>query len=158
MGAQGEALATRLQQATDQLIATIDGCPDAQWQTATTVEGWSAGVTAHHAAGSIEPTTGLLVAVATGAALPPLTAEAIDARNAQHAQQFAHCTKAETIALARQGVAQAASMLQGLGDEQLAHTATLALIGPQPVSAAQLGEFLVLGHLQGHLQSMQAAL
>ena len=45
--------------------------------------------------------------------------DAINRGNAEHAIQFAHATKAETLALLRQSGAAAAAMVRGLGDTQL---------------------------------------
>jgi DinB superfamily len=156
MGAQGESLATKLQLATDQLIAAVDSCSDAHWKAKTSAEGWSVGVAAHHAAGGIAPTSGMVQAVANGMPLPPITMEILDGGNAEHAKQFANCTRAETLDLARKNSAGAISMLRGLSDEQLGKTATLALMNNATVSAAQLAEMAVVGHVQGHLQSIKA--
>ena len=156
MGAQGESLATKLQLATDQLIAAVDSCSDAHWKAKTSAEGWSVGVAAHHAAGGIGPTSELVQATANGMPLPPITMEIVDGGNAEHAKQAANCTRAETLDLARKQVAGATAMLRGLSDEQLGKTPTLAFMNNATVSAAQLAEMLVVGHVQGHLQSIKA--
>jgi len=158
MATQGEALAARVDLLTQEIAGVIDGCSEQQWQKACAGEGWSVGVTAHHLAGGISPTAGLVQAVATGQPLPPLTAEIIDADNAVHAQQFASCTKAETLALLKSNGAAAASMVRSLSDAQLGRTASFALLGDTPVSAAQAAEGALLGHAQAHLTSLRATL
>ena len=48
--------------------------------------------------------------------------------------------------------------LRGMSDEQFANTTVLPLLGENPVSAAQLSEMLVIGHILGHLESIQASI
>jgi len=98
----------------------------------------------------------MVQAVANGMPLPPITMDIVDGGNAEHAKQFANCTKAETLDLARKNSAGATSMLRSLSDEQLGKTATVAFMNNATVSAAQLAEMLVVGHVQGHLQSIKA--
>ncbi len=157
MGAQGEALAAKVQQTSDQLIGVIEGCSEATWQKQTASEGWSVAATAHHAAVSFGTTVQLVGIIARGEQLPPLTMEMINAGNAKQAAEFAGCTKNETVELARKESGSAAALLRGLSDEELARTASLPLAGPEPVSAAQLTEFLVIGHAVGHTESIRAA-
>jgi mevalonate pyrophosphate decarboxylase len=52
--------------------------------------------------------------------LPHFTREILDERNAQHAEEFAGCTREETIALHKQGAAVAADIVRGLSDAALA--------------------------------------
>jgi len=156
LGAQGEALAAQVQQVADQLVGVIESCPEERWRATTAAEGWSVGVAAHHAAGSLGPTTQFVVAVAKGMPLPQISPEIIDHGNAQHAREFAGCTKSETIELARTQGASAAEMLRGLTDEDLARTATLSFTGDRTVSAGEIAQFLVLGHPKGHMESIKA--
>jgi hypothetical protein len=156
MGTQGDALAAKVQQTSEQLISMIQSCPDDKWSMKTSAEGWSVAVAAHHAAGGFGATSQLVGAIAKGMPVPPLTAEIIDAGNAKHAQDFVRCTKAETIDLARKESASAAALLRGLSDEELARTATLFFAGPDPIPAAKIAEFLVIGHPAGHMESMKA--
>lgn len=156
MGKQGEALAEKLQEATKKFIAVVEGIPDDLWKAKTKAEGWTVGVAAHHVAGGLGATSGLVQAVASGQPLPPLTTDMLDGQNAEHAGKFANCTKAETIAMAKQNSAAAVTMLKGLSDEQLARTGTLPTLGSTPLTGAQLTETLVIGHLQGHHESIAA--
>jgi hypothetical protein len=156
MGTQGDALAAKVQQTSEQLISMIQSCPNDKWSKKTAAEGWTVAVAAHHAAAGFGPTSQLAGAIAKGMPLPPLTAEMLDGGNAQHAEQFANCTKVETIDLARKESAGAAALLRGLSDEELARTASFPLVGPQPLSAAQFAEAIVVGHPLGHMESMKA--
>ncbi len=157
MGERAEALAQRFEQANNDVIAAVAGCSDAQWKATTKEEGWSVGVTAHHIAVGHPGVFGLAQAIANGQPVPPITLDMINQGNAQHAQQFAGCTKQETLDMLRANGAAAAAGLRGLSDEQLDRSATLAVFGDSPVSAQQVVEMILIGHPQNHLASMKGA-
>jgi uncharacterized damage-inducible protein DinB len=156
MSERAEALAKRFEQVNDELIAAVEGCSDEQWRKTCSGEQWSVAVTAHHVASSHGPIAGAVQALATGQPLPPLTSEMLDAGNAEHARQFAACTRAETVELLRSGGQVAARTVRGLSDEQLDNGAEVALMGGQRVSAAQFVEMVLIGHPTNHLESIRA--
>src|SRR5262245_9190284 len=158
MSARAEELARRFEQANDELLKTVQGCSSEQWGKTCSGERWSVGVTAHHVASSYGPITNFVQALANGQPMPPLTGDMLDAGNAEHARQFAHCTKEETIGLLRSGAQSAATAVRGLSDEQLDRGAELALMGGKRVSAGQLVELALIGHPTSHLASIRAAL
>ena len=82
----------------------------------------------------------------------------LDAGNAEHARQFAGCTKRETVDLLRGGGQAAASTVRGLSDEHLDNGAELPLMGGQRVSAGRIVEMGLIGHPTSHLESIRAAL
>src|SRR3954451_8051176 len=145
------ALTERFENAYADLIAAVEACSDADWQRVCTDEGWSVGVTAHHVASTAVPISSIVQAVATGAQAPAITPEMLDANNAKHAHEAAGCTREETLALLRSGSAEAAQVLRGLTDDQLARTASLPLTGGNPISAEQMVEGAMIGHPTGHL-------
>jgi hypothetical protein len=152
-----EGLAKRFEQTNDEVIAAVQSCSDEQWRRTCSGEQWSVGVTAHHIASSHQPVAELVRALATGQPLPPLTAELLDAGNAEHARQFANCTREETVELLRQGGRQAAQILRGLSEEQLDNGAELPLLNGQRMSAAGFAEAVLIGHPISHLESIRAA-
>ncbi len=154
---RGEELAAQFEETNASVIAAVDSLSEAQWGSLSTAENWSHAVVAHHLAVDHEAIAGLVESIATGGTVPPLDMDGLDAMNAEHATEAANCTKDETLALLRAGGAAAATMLRGLSDEQLNATATLPLMGSDPVSAAQLAESLLVGHMNMHLGSLQAA-
>jgi hypothetical protein len=77
--------------------------------------------------------------------------------NAKHAQEHAHCTKAETLALHKKGAAAAVAIVRGLDDASLDRTATV-LTGMPPMSAEQAAEGILLNHVDEHLKSIRAAI
>ncbi len=157
MSTRGEALAKRFEDANNELMAAAEGCSDEQWRTSCSGEGWSVGVTAHHVAASSEVIAGLIQALATGQALPPVTSEMLDQGNATHAQESANCTREETLELLRRGGRSRASIVRGLSDEQLDRGAPIALMGGQTVTAGQFVEVVLIGHPKGHLASIRSA-
>jgi hypothetical protein len=157
MGQRGEALAERLTQVNDTLIAVVEGCSDEQWKQTCSDEGWSVGVTAHHVAVSHEGIAGLVQAAANGGPLPPITREMIDAGNAKHAQEFANVTKAEVVDLLKKGGKAASDMLRGLGDGQLDLTHPMAFAGGELWSTDQIVNRVLIGHPESHLESIRQA-
>ncbi len=154
---RGEELATQFEATNASVIAAVDSLSEAQWGSLSAAEHWSHGVVAHHIAVDHEAIAGLVQTIATGGTVPPLDSDALDAINAEHAAEAANCTKEETLALLRTEGMSAASMLRGLSDEQLDATAILPLLGPEPVTAAQVVENVLVGHINMHLESLQSA-
>jgi Mycothiol maleylpyruvate isomerase N-terminal domain. len=111
-------------------------------------------VTAHHIASSYESATRIIKTIASGQALPRFTPEMLDEMNARHARDFAGCTKAETIALHREGAAAAAAAVRGLSDAELAETGTV-FTGMPPVSAEHLIKRILLAHMDAHFGSIR---
>jgi len=74
--------------------------------------------------------------------------------NAKHAQEFANCTKAETLALHKKNAAAAAALVRGLSDEQLAKSGTV-LTGNLAMSAEQIVTGILINHIDEHLGSIR---
>ena len=155
MGQRATTLADRFEQANQEMIATVDRCSDAQWRVTTSGEQWSVAVVAHHVAEAHKYIAGLVHQIAAGQPLPPMTMDMIHQGNAEHAKQHADTTKAETLGLLRGNAAAAAAAVRGLSDEQLDRAAPL--LGGQPMSAQQVIENILIGHVKGHLGSIQTA-
>lgn len=159
MSGRAEELALRFEQANGELMKVVESCSDEQWRKTCSGERWTVGVTAHHVAAAYEPIAGMVEGVATGQPVQLPTAEMLDAGNAEHARQFAGCTKAETLELLRRNGQALAKTVRGLSDEQLAGLRRREVeIAGQRVSAAQLVEMGVIGHPTSHLESIRAAL
>jgi hypothetical protein len=155
MSERARSLAQQLEQANHELAATIEGLSDAQWRAKTPDDGRSVGVVAHHVATSHKTVAGLVSAIAHGQTVPPITMEMIHEGNATHAAQFAHCTKAETLALLRQNGAAAVATVRALGDAELDRSVTFPM---GAMTAAQVVERVLVGHAQGHHASIRKAL
>ena len=153
MGAKADQYTAQFKAANQQMMARVESMTDGEWKTITAEEGWPAGVCAHHAAESTGPVAGLIQMLATTGELPPFSAEALDAGNAEHAQRAANCTKAETLELLTSSEAPTVAMLQGISDEQFERRAVLGSVGE--VSAGQLAELILIGHLSTHRASLK---
>jgi DinB superfamily len=152
MGARADMLARQFEAKAAELTDTIEKLSDADWNKLTAPEKWSVGVTAHHAA---EPIAGMAKAVATGQTPPPITMQMLDDMNAKHAKEFAGCTKADTLALHKKGVASAVATVRGLSDAELDRTGTLLTDMPA-MSVQQIIERVLINHVGEHLDSIRA--
>lgn len=155
MSERARTLAQHLEQANHDLIATVEGLSDAQWGATTPGDGRSVGVVAHHVATSHKAVAGLAGAIAHGQPVPPITMDMIHEGNAAHAAQYAHCTKAETLALLRQNGAAAVAVVRALSDAELDRTATFPM---GTLSVAQVVERILTGHAQDHHGTIKRAL
>jgi hypothetical protein len=93
--------------------------------------------------------------VATGQTPPPITMQMLDDMNAKHAKEFAGCTKADTLALHKKGVASAVATVRGLSDAELDRTGTLLTDMPA-MSVQQIIERVLINHVGEHLDSIRA--
>lgn len=157
MGARSDMLAKQFEERSNALTETIEKMSDADWKKVTTAEKWPVGVTAHHVAGAHEPISGMVKAVASGQTLPPFTMQMLDESNAQHAKDFAGCTKSETIALNKKGTATASAIVKGLSDADLGKSGTL-LTGMPAMTVQQIIEGVLINHVNEHLGSIKTTI
>jgi hypothetical protein len=154
MGAKGEAFATQFEAKVEEASALLEKLSDADWRKTTAAEKWTVAATAHHVASSYEPIAQVIKTIAAGQALPHFTRQMLDDMNAQHAKEFADCTKPETIALHTKGAAAAAAAVRGLSDAELAKTGTV-FTGMPPISAEEMVNGALLGHIDEHFGSIR---
>ena len=157
MSERAEALARDLEQANDELIATVERCSGQQWGATCEGEGWTTAATARHVAGGHEFLSRMALALANGQELPPITMDQIHEMNAANAAQYANSSKEETLTLLRENGAEALDILRGLSDEQLDRTHQLALLGRASMTTQQLVERVLIRHVRVHLQSVKSA-
>ena len=149
---QAEELAQKFEAANAATIASIEACGDAEWQ-ATGEEGWTAAALAHHIAGGHAGISGIVSGIGAGGFEVPVTPEQLDAQNAAHATDFAGIDKATVLDLARDGGQAAAAALRAMSETQLAESAELF---GQSMTAAEVAENILIGHVVGHLESFKA--
>jgi len=154
MGARSEALARQFETKAQEAAATIERLSDADWKKTTAAEKWTVGVTAHHLASALEPVAGMVTAIASGQPLGNFTTSMLDEMNARHARDQADCTRPETVALHRKGVAAAAAVVRELSDDQLAKSGTVFADAP-PMTAEQLITLGLINHIDEHLGSIR---
>ena len=154
MGAKSEELAKQFEAKSRDALATLEKLSEADWKKVTEAEKWPVGVTAHHLASVLEAVSGMIKAVVAKQAPGDLSMALIDGMNAQHAKDFAACTRAETIELHRKGSATAAATIRGLSDAELATSGTL-LKGLPPMTAEQVIVNGLLVHIDEHFGSIR---
>jgi len=154
MRARTEALAKQFETKAREAMATLEKLSEADWKKVTEAEKWSVGVTAHHLASVLEPISHMIEAVAARQAPGDLSMEMLDEMNARHAQDFADCTRAETIDLHRKGSATAAATIRSLSDTELATSGTL-LKGLPAMTVEQVIVNGLLVHIDEHYGSIR---
>lgn len=158
MSTRSAALADRFDQAVDDFARAIDAASDAQWAASGGPEGWTVAATAQHVAGQFPLEREFIDEAATGGAGLNYTWDDINGKNDTRAAANMQCSKAEVLALLRDGAGSMSAYIRGLSDEQLDRTAPLKLAGGAAVSTQQLIEGGVLiEHVTGHLESLRAA-
>ena len=155
MGARAEALAKQFEGKVQEVTTVFEKLSDADWKKATSAEKWSVGVVAHHIAVSHEGIAGIIKTVAAGQSMPGFTMDMLHDMNAKHAQEHANSTKAETVALHKKNAGAAAAVVRGLGDADLAKSATV-LTGMPPMSVEQIVNGILMHHMDEHLGSIRA--
>ncbi len=155
MGARAEALAKQFEAKAQEATGVFEKLSDADWKKTTSAEKWPVCVVAHHIAMAHEAISGFAKTIASGGSVPHVTMDMLHAMNAKHAQEFATCGKAETVALHKKNAAAAAALVRGLGDGELDRSGTV-LAGMPAMSVQQLAGGLLVGHVDEHLGSIRA--
>jgi Mycothiol maleylpyruvate isomerase N-terminal domain len=155
MSNKADTLATRFEQASNEFASRLQGLSDGDWQSKTVEEGWTVAATAHHAAGSSAPISMMVRSAATGSPMPPITVDGLNQMNADHAKEFANVSREATLALLRETTGPAANLVRGLSDEQLTRKAMMPF--GMEMTAEQIIEAVLIGHITGHATSITAA-
>ena len=158
MSKRAEALADRIQQGVDAMVHFVGALSDLEWATNVVNEGRTVGVLMHHVAISYQAEVDLALEIASGKPITGVTADVVDAINAQHALAHALATKRETIALLSTNGAAAATRVRMCTDEQLDRAATVSLYADAPLTAQFFIEDHALRHSFHHMANIRAAL
>ena len=154
MKAKSEGLAKHFEAKAQEAVAVIERLSDADWNKVTAAERWTVGVTAHHLAGAFEPVSGIITGIVSGTLPGGFSRAMLDEMNARHAQEHAHCTRPETIALFKKGASMAAAVVRGLSDDQLAKSGAVFTDAP-PMTAEQLVMGGLISHIDEHVGSIR---
>jgi Mycothiol maleylpyruvate isomerase N-terminal domain len=154
MRVKAETLAKQFETKAAEATRLLEGLTDAEWKMVTEAEKWTVGVTAHHVASSHETIANLLTTVAAGQSVPNFTLDMLHAINAKHAQDYANCTRAETIELHTKGAATAAAVVRALGDDQLGKSGTV-ITGAPAMTAEQVITDVLINHIDDHFGSIR---
>ena len=122
-------------------------------------EGWPAVAVGAHICGAyVGIVENFIKPIVTAQELPPFSFDALHERNARQAAANAALPREEVVTLLRERGNAAAAYVRGLSDADLARTTTLPLTGDDPVTVAQVIAWVLIGHTQGHLESLRQGL
>ena len=153
-----ELIAADLRDELAELRSLIEGCSDEAWRGTRGAEGWSLGVTAHHAIGHlnlVEMISGF--ASSGGGPVTEFTLDAIDAQNAAHAKEFAEVSREQTLAALDESRPAAITGLREFPADKLETVAPMAFAGGAEVSALDLLRGPLLADIGVHIESLKAA-
>ncbi len=158
MSTRTQALAKRVEQGASELLAFVETLSEAEWQAACPGDGRPVGVVVHHVASAYPVEVDLVRQLASGQAIAGVTGEGINQMNAQHAEQHAHASKAETLDLLRHNSALAADAIRALSDEELDRASLVSLNSNAPLTTQFFVEDHPLGHSFHHLAGIRAVI
>ena len=154
-------LAEQFEAAHDEFIGLIESLNDEQWHRSgknfpkridDEDEGRPLGVIAHHVATNGDWIMQRIQTMLAGGPLSPVNMRVI---NSEHAREHADVTKDEVLRLLRASKPRIAEAVRAIPDNQLdVQRDTPA----GPMSAAQRVERVLIGHMQQHQGSIQAAI
>ncbi len=157
MSARAEALATQFEQANQDLIEMISR--DADLSVTCPAEGWTAAALgAHVGSGHGGIVEYLIKPIVAGQELEPMGPNSFDEGNAKQAQENAALPQDQVLTLLRDHGAVAAAYLRGLSDDDLDRTTSMPAFGPEPVTAEQVIDMVLIGHPRAHGQSLRQGL
>ncbi len=157
MNTQIEELARRFETANQAMITVVEQLDDAGMRAHCAAEQCTAAALAAHVGEDHPLIADWVRAAAAGEPLPAITMTDIDRINAEQAVTNAECSKDQALAQLRTNGVAAAAMLRTLQDEDLERTAPFALFGGAEVSVRTLIEGVLIGNVESHLPSLQAA-
>jgi hypothetical protein len=148
-------LAARLEQANAEVIEFVQACPSGLWAARTPEEGWAVPAAAMHIAFGHLTITTWVHRLSAGL---PVTETMADFAvvNAADEQKYANASQAEVVESLQTFGDAALRYVRGLTDKELEGTARFEPAGAD-LTAAQLVEGVLIGHLTGHFASIRAA-
>ena len=101
----------------------------------------------------------MIQAVVHGKSIHPIFQDwaLLHSGNAERSVAHAACSKSEVLDLLRANTESALVSMRALTDAQLDRSAIVPIIADRPVTAGQLIEWVLIGHIRGHLASIRAA-
>lgn len=158
MGQRTEALADKLEAAVADFAKTIEMMPEAKW-TADCDGGWTVGQVAEHVAGQFPLEMEFITAAAEGRPLPDYSLDDINAKNDGRAAKNKSMTKEQVLATLNRESASVAAYIRQMSDEQLDRKNALPMAKGVELTTQQVLEGgILIDHVRGHLQSIQAVL
>jgi hypothetical protein len=149
MSLRAEALASRFEQANQHVIDLVSG--DADMSVTCPAEEWTAAaVGAHVGGGHVGILDALVKPIVAGQEMPPFELSSLEEGNAKAAAENAAMPRDEILELLCDHGATAVAYLRSLSDDDLDRTTNMPGFGPQPVTAEQVIEMVLIGHPLQH--------
>jgi hypothetical protein len=158
MSKRSAALAERLEQGAQSLIAFAGGLTEAEWQTRVPHDGRKIGVMVHHVGNMYPLEMQVARLLAAGNPVEGVTVELVAEINARHAEEFDGVTREAAIEFVRKNSAAAAAEIRELTDAELDQAATLSYNADAPLTCQFWLEDHPVRHAYHHLARMKAAL
>jgi hypothetical protein len=155
---RAEELARRVERGAAELIAAVEGLSKAEWFTICRDEQRSVGVLVHHVGAAYPDEAEIITALASDGGMPDLTWDIVNQGNREEASHHAGVDQAAAIALVRENVGTAATVVRGLTDEQLDRVAPTDLHWAAPLTVQYFVEQHPIAYPYMHLESIRAAL
>ncbi len=155
MSLRAQELAQNFERANNEFIAFVVRLSDDEWRRMCPNERRTVAALAHHVAGGYLFEIRSFKGLADGQPLPTVTKEYIDRVNAEAGARDGEASRDQTLAMLRRNGRTAADFVRGLSDEQLQRVGAYVDWIP-PMSVDQWIENVLLGHIRGHMASMQA--
>lgn len=154
-------LADQFETTHDRFTRLVESLSDDQWRSIgknhpkrmnDEDEGRSVGVIAHHVAISSDWIMGRLQLMLEDRPLPPVDFHQI---NAKHAEEHSQPTRDEVLGILRESGPRLVAAVRLIPDDQLDQSRQTAV---GPMSIAQRLEMVLIGHIQAHQGSIEAAI
>lgn len=160
MGQRADALAMDLERTNAGVIAFTESLFDADWDVFVPNEERRVGVVIQHIAFAYTAEINLIRAILIDDRLPGIyeSCAQLDKINARHAMQLQAGTRDDALQELRRQGDDAASFIRALDDADLEKSRALGLWDGEVFTVGSLIERIILGHPQGHLASIRAAL
>ena len=152
---RAEALALRLEQGARALAEFASTLTDEEWKTKIPGDLRPVGVVVHHVASIYPIEIQFAQVLAAGKPVTGLTWADVHALNAQHAQDNANATKADTLAVLRRNSAAAAEAIRKLTDRELALAAPVSMYADAPLTCQFFLEDHAVRHSYHHLAAIR---
>lgn len=157
MNDRANALAQRLEQGADALVAFASTLTDEEWQTRLPHDGRKVGVVVHHVAYMYPVEIELAQKLARGEPITGVTWDVVHGINATHAKENDGTTKDEAIALLKKNAAAAAAAVREFDDASLDNAAANSLYKDAPLTCQHMIEDHALRHSFHHLAGIRGA-
>lgn len=156
MSQRATDLANQFEQASRELISTVEQLSPSQMQARCAGEGCTLAALASHVAGVHPLATQWIQSAAAGEPLPDITMEMVNQANAKQFTDDASRNKDEILTALRQNGANATEVVRGLSDAELDRSTYFRLFDRE-MTTEDLVRNVLIGDITGHSKSIKQA-